>query len=208
MGPGARQEFAPEAGLGHWGPAALYSCKCLPLVPSAPPCCDGGHAEQGESLTRCWAQKSGQQGQTVAPHPLQPPILPQPGLPTGCRAATDASHHTAGSLLAQGGSVRRDGEPEPCGVRGAGNLLWCVPASAEPKQETTTARDCCGQRHSSGGLGRHCSSGVATPTSQKIQLATGKQDRAVKAPQPHMGPQGRGSGHSTAGPWVAQPGLP
>lgn len=64
----------------------------------------------------------------------------------GCRVATNASHHTAGSFLAQEGSVRWDGEPEPCGVRGAGNLLWCVPASAEPKQETTAAGDCCGQR--------------------------------------------------------------
>lgn len=65
---------APEAGLGHQCPAALHTPDLLGLapsstsrtqcssnpVPSVSPCCDGGHAEQGEGTsprenpTRCW----------------------------------------------------------------------------------------------------------------------------------------------------------
>lgn len=131
------------------------SCKCMPPVPAAPPCCDGGRAEQGEgpspseSPTRCWGTEGWSGRNRLLPHsPCSPPSCLSLDLPMGCRVATSASHHTAGSLLAREGSVHRDGEPELCGVRGAGNLLWCVPAPAEPKQETTAAGDCCG--HSRG----------------------------------------------------------
>lgn len=191
---GVLQLSTPQLSWG-WAPgrtSRTQHSKCMPPVPSVPPCCDGDHAEQGESTRPNESpdkvlghRRVVRQGEAAAPHPLQPPSC----LPMGCRVATNASHHTAGSLLAQEGSVRWDGEPEPCGVRGAGNLLWCVPASAEPKQETTAAGDCCGQRAPAQhrGLAQHRSSVVATPTVQKIQLVTGKQDRPMQALQPHSG---------------------
>lgn len=136
--PGAGHQAAPAE------PSAAVSTAC-------PRCHQLLHAVMValQSPMRAWqgagAQKGGQAGTGCCPTAPATPILLQPGLPMGCSSATNASHHTTGSLLAQEGNVSQDGEPEPCGVRGAGNLLWCVPASAEPKQEASRAGDCCGQ---------------------------------------------------------------
>lgn len=118
---GVLQLSTPQLSWG-WAPgrtSRTQHSKCMPPVPSVPPCCDGDHAEQGESTRPNESpdkvlghRRVVRQGEAAAPHPLQPPSC----LPMGCRVATNASHHTAGSLLAQEGSVRWDGEPEPCGV--------------------------------------------------------------------------------------------
>lgn len=130
--------------------------------------------------------------------PWNPLPCPSLAFPEGSRAAANASHHAAGLLLAPEGSVRQDGEPKPCGVRGCRkpalvHASICRPKNRKQLQPAIAAgrQPPVGQAaQQSRGLGRalrlccgypsRC--GKAQPEAMPTEL-----DRPTRAPQPALG---------------------
>lgn len=135
--------------------------------------------------------------------PWNPPPCPSLAFPEGSRAAANASHHAAGLLLAPEGSVRQDGEPKPCGVRGCRKPALVHASICRPKNRKQLQPAIAAGRQPLVGQAARQSRGL----SRALRLCCGYPSRVAKhsqrpCPQSWTDPQGHPSLH-----WDQQPAL-